>query len=118
MLTGFIVFAVGISAIAYPLWWNHRSETTGNDLLREHLVVRHHISGPPGCTPSLPSGYSRSMHLDGILEIPSLSVRAPVLQGLSDSVLNVAAGPRYQLVLNYSQSWASLLCLHPATAVR
>jgi sortase (surface protein transpeptidase) len=26
------------------------------------------------------------------LEIPSLGVRAPVLQGLSDSVLNVAAG--------------------------
>jgi len=92
MLTGFMVFAVGIAAIAYPLWWNHRSETTGNNLLREHLVVRHHISGTPGCTPSLPSGYSRSMHLDGILEIPSLGVRAPVLQGLSDSVLNVAAG--------------------------
>jgi LPXTG-site transpeptidase (sortase) family protein len=92
MLMGCMAFAAAVAAIAYPLWWNHRSETTGNGLLREHLLVRHHISGTPRCTPSLPSGNSRSTHLDGILEIPSLGVRAPVLQGLSDSVLNVAAG--------------------------
>ncbi len=92
MLMGFIIFAAAAAAIAYPLWWNHRYETTGNGLLREHLLMRHQTSDTSRCTPSLPSRYSRSMHLDGILEIPSLGVRAPVLQGLSDSVLNVAAG--------------------------
>src|SRR5260370_27471045 len=92
MLTGFIIVAVAAAAIAYPHWWNHRSETTGDSLLREHLRVRTQASDTTRCTPSLPSRYSRRMHLDGILEIPSLGVRAPVLQGLADSVLNVAAG--------------------------
>ncbi len=90
MLTGVIIVTVAVAAVAYPLWWNHRSEATGNSLLREHLLVRHQTSGAPRCTPSPPSRYGS--HLDGILEIPSLGVRAPVLQGLSDSVLNVAAG--------------------------
>ena len=92
MLTGFIIFAVGAATIAYPIWWNHRSETGGDGLLREHLLMRHQISGSLRCTPSLPSRYSRSLHLDGVLEIPALGVKAPVLQGLSDPVLNVAAG--------------------------
>jgi LPXTG-site transpeptidase (sortase) family protein len=92
MLMGLIIFAAAAAAIAYPLWWIHRSEMTGNGLLREHLFVRHQTFDISRCTPSLPSGYTRSMHLDGILEIPSLGVRAPVLQGLSDPVLNVAAG--------------------------
>ena len=92
MLMGFIIFAVAAAAIAYPLWWNHRSETAGHGLLREHLLMRHQTSDTSRCTPSLPSRYSRGMHLVGILEIPSLGVRAPVLQGLSDPVLNVAAG--------------------------
>lgn len=92
MLIGFTVFAVAVAAIAYPLWWTHRSEATGNGLLREHLLVRQHTSDTRRCTPSLPPRHSLSRHLDGILEIPSLGVRAPVLQGLSDSVINVAAG--------------------------
>jgi LPXTG-site transpeptidase (sortase) family protein len=92
MLTGFMLFASAAVAIAYPLWWNHRSETTGNGLLREHLLVHHRTSDTPRCTPSLPSRYSHSMHLAGILEIPTLGVRAPILQGLSDPVFNVAAG--------------------------
>jgi LPXTG-site transpeptidase (sortase) family protein len=92
MLMGCTVFAVAAVGVAYPLWWNHRAETTGSGLLREHLLVRQHTSHTPRCTPSLPSRYSRSRHLDGILEIPSLGVRAPVLQGLTDSVMNVAAG--------------------------
>ena len=92
MLMGFLIVAVAVAAIAYPLWWNHRSETAGNGLLREHLLMRHQTSDTSRCTPSLPSRYSHGMHLAGILEIPSLGVRAPVLQGLSDPVLNVAAG--------------------------
>jgi LPXTG-site transpeptidase (sortase) family protein len=92
MLTGLIVVGVAVAAMAYPLWWNHRSETTANRLLREHLVARHHPADTPRCTPAPPSSYSRSMHLAGILEIPSLGMKAPVLQGLSDSVLNVAVG--------------------------
>jgi LPXTG-site transpeptidase (sortase) family protein len=91
-LIGLIILAGAAAAVAYPLWWNHRSEATGNRLLREHLLMRHEASGSPRCTPSLPSRFSRSSHLDGILEFPSLGVRVPVLQGLSDSVLNVAAG--------------------------
>jgi sortase A len=92
MLMGFIIFAAAAVAIVYPLWWNHRSETVGHDLLREHLLMRHQTSDASRCSPSLPPRYSRSVHLDGILEIPWLGVRAPVLQGLSGSVLNVAAG--------------------------
>jgi len=91
MLAGLITFATSAAAIAYPLWWNHRSETAGHGLLREHLV-RHRTSDTSRCAPSLPSRYTRSMRLEGILEIPSLRVRAPVVQGLSDLVLNVAAG--------------------------
>jgi sortase A len=92
MLTGLIIVTAAAAAVAYPLWWNHRSETAGNGLLHEHLVTRHRTAGTSRCTPSLPSRYHRSTQLAGILEIPSLGVRAPVLQGLSGSVLNVAAG--------------------------
>jgi sortase A len=92
MLTGLIISAAAAGAVAYPLWWNQRSETIGNDLIHEHLLVRQHPSDIGGCAASVPSRSSRSMHLAGILEIPSLGVRAPVLQGLSDSVLNVAVG--------------------------
>src|SRR5260370_16116812 len=91
MLTGVIIVTVAVAAVAYPLWWNHRSEATGNSLLREHLLVRHQTSGAPRCTPSPPSRYGS--HLDRPLAIPSLGRRAPVLQGPSAPALHAA--PRH-----------------------
>jgi len=92
VLTGFIICVAAAAAMVYPLWWSHRSETVGQSLLREHLLLRHQASRTFRCTPSFPARHHRNMRLDGILEIPSLDVRAPVLQGLSGSVLDVAAG--------------------------
>lgn len=81
------------AGVAYPLWWMHRSDAGGARLLRQGL--RSHTTGTSSggsrCTPA-PGGSAAGGHLAGIVDIPSLSLHAPVLQGLSNPVLNVAVG--------------------------
>jgi len=91
---GVLLVAAAAAGVAYPLWWMHRSQSVGAHLLRQPL--RAHPTGTAGgergCAPVLPGPASDGGRLAGIVEIPSLSLRAPVLQGLGDGVLNVAVG--------------------------
>ncbi|MGO9196477.1 MAG: class D sortase [Acidimicrobiales bacterium] len=97
VLTVVGVLLVGAAAVGvgYPLWWQHRSAAGGQHLLHETLSSQPPATGVPHsktCRPTLPSASSASDHLAGILEVPKLQLRAPVLQGLGDPVLNVAVG--------------------------
>jgi sortase A len=86
---GLVLLLGAGSAIAYPLWWMHRSQTTGGRLLHEQL---RHETMASVCHPVLPNPMQKGGRLAGILDVASLGLRAPVLQGLNDPVLNVAVG--------------------------
>jgi LPXTG-site transpeptidase (sortase) family protein len=84
MVIGVLLLLVAGTALAYPLWWNHRSTTGGNALIHKFNSI-----------PAQPSAVCISTTAKtaaGLIEIPALSLTAPVLQGLSDSVLAIAAG--------------------------
>lgn len=95
-IIGVLLLLAAVVGIGYPLWWQHRSNAGGHHLLNETLPTEPASTTPDSttadCKASLPSSSSSSMHLAGILEIPTLSLKAPVVQGLSDPVLNVAVG--------------------------
>lgn len=93
-LVGLLLVGVAGVAVGYPLWWQHRSDVTAQHLLHEHLRSATGSSGTvaASCHPVLPGRSSRNDHLAGVLEVPRLSLTAPVLQGLGDPVLNVAVG--------------------------
>ncbi len=85
---GLFLVSIAVAGVAYPLWWNNRS-TQG-----AKRILHHDIS-------QIKNVNSRSSHAGkaclaqpgpGILSIPSLSLTAPVEQGLQDAVLNVAVG--------------------------
>jgi LPXTG-site transpeptidase (sortase) family protein len=91
-----LVAAVGV---AYPLWWQHHSETAGKRLLEQGFGTTQPRNGRvrarPGtaaCVRALPPSHTGGQVLSGVLEIPALELTAPVLQGLNDGVLNVAVG--------------------------
>lgn len=86
---GTALLLAAAAGIAYPLWWNHRSSSGGARLLHETLPKK---TGTTNCEASLPPASGTHRHLAGILEVPRLSLRAPVLQGLGNAVLNVAVG--------------------------
>jgi len=77
---GVLLLLVAAAGVAYPLWWQHRQSTVGR---REVLALAR--AGGSGCSVSTPPG-------PGILRIPSLSVVAPVVQGVSDATLAVSVG--------------------------
>lgn len=118
--------------VAYPLWWNHRSETGGHALLaqaasREGLSTT--VPGTSGVQPgpggSTVSDTGSSCHaaarptgagpqLPAILEIPSIGLEAPVLQGLSNPVLDEAVGHDPTSVWPGAQG-TSILLAHDAS---
>lgn len=91
---GLIFFTV--AGVAYPLWWQYRSNENGGVLLQRAftpppIVTRKSVLSN-GCgnsrfVPSTPT----AAH-PGVLEIPALKLTAPVLQGLGTSILDVAIG--------------------------
>ncbi|HEY4378637.1 MAG TPA: class D sortase [Acidimicrobiales bacterium] len=89
LLLGGVLLLVGIVGVGYPMWWNHRSATTGQSLLAsaDSAILASSASCPKTVASASQPGKS-----PGILEVPSLNLVAPVLDGLSDKVLNVAAG--------------------------
>ena len=98
-VVGVVLIGAAAIGVGYPLWWDHRAAAGGQALLHEHLGSQPPATGtgPSGtqgktCRPILPSKNSSSTHLAGILEVPQLQLRAPVLQGLGDPVLNIAVG--------------------------
>ncbi len=94
-LVGVVLMLAAAVGVAYPLWWQHNATTAGSRLLNEPLTSlkgSDSSASRSSCEAHLPSRSSSSTHLAGILQIPSLGLRAPVLQGVGDPVLNVAVG--------------------------
>jgi LPXTG-site transpeptidase (sortase) family protein len=92
MVLGVLLLLAAAVAVAYPVWWNHRSSSVGGSLIK-------HYGAPPIGLPSQPAAacidppQSAKAHTAaGLVKIPSLALTAPVLEGLSDGVLAVAAG--------------------------
>ena len=89
---GIVLLLAAAAGVAYPLWWNHRSATAGERLVtnaslpspvRRGAVAADCVKQPLSGTASVAAG---------VVAIASLHMTAPVLQGLSDNVLAVAAG--------------------------
>ena len=94
---GLFLLGVALAAVVYPLWWAHRSAAGGHALLQPSAYTETTASrlgsgqsrcpagpreGPPRVTPGRA----------GLLQIPAIGLRAPVLDGLSNAVLAVAVG--------------------------
>lgn len=110
-----LLLCVAIGGVAYPLWWDHRSSAIGHALLQR--VVR----GP--ARTSTHAGEAQSCVGDaaaptrqrpGVLAIPAIGLSAPVLEGLSNSVLDVAVGHDPSTVWPGSRG-ESLLLAHDVT---
>jgi LPXTG-site transpeptidase (sortase) family protein len=90
-LLGALLVLVGIVGAAYPLYWNHHSQSGGNALIARAFSA---IANPKSasCSSSVASAVTPTGSSTGVLEIPSLGLVAPVSEGLSDAVLAVAVG--------------------------
>ncbi|MGH9171779.1 MAG: class D sortase [Acidimicrobiales bacterium] len=93
MAIGVLLLLAAGAGIAYPLWWNNRSSNGG-----KHLVTNFDNTEPgkpvqvtADCVPSPPKVSDDTVPA-GLIKIPVLKLTAPVLNGLTDAVLNVAAG--------------------------
>jgi len=91
VLGGLLLLAAGL-AIAYPVWWNHRSSTVGTSLVKGYGTPPPGLPTQPAATCINPPQSAKAHTAAGLVEIPTLKLTAPVLEGLSDSVLAVAAG--------------------------
>jgi LPXTG-site transpeptidase (sortase) family protein len=90
-IVGAAMLAVAAAGVAYPLYWNHRSSNGGAALVASSLRAIGHQS-VAACSKNPAVALATRPGSPGVLEIPSLGLTAPVLDGLSDSVLNVAVG--------------------------
>jgi sortase A len=93
VLGALMLLAAGL-AVAYPVWWNHRSSTVGAKIIK-NFTGTGGGSTLPAHTASVcinPPQTAKGQTAAGLVEIPALSLTAPVLQGMTDAVLAVAAG--------------------------
>jgi LPXTG-site transpeptidase (sortase) family protein len=86
-----LLIAAGLG-VAYPVWWNHNSSTKGKQLVHGFGPPPTGLPTQPAATCINPPQKAKAQTASGLVEIPTLSLTAPVLQGLSDGVLAVAAG--------------------------
>lgn len=83
---GLVLLSLALVAIAYPLWWQHRSAAGGKHLLTALRPVTGKAATLGRCViPPASAGI-------GVLTIPSLGLTAPVRNGMSNAVLAVAVG--------------------------
>jgi len=85
ILAGLLLLGVAAGAVGYPLWWQHRSHSAGQTLLRRVSVP---VEGTAACRP--PARVRGGA--EGVLVIPSIGVTAPVVAGVSDASLAEAVG--------------------------
>jgi LPXTG-site transpeptidase (sortase) family protein len=118
-----VVCAVGIG---YPLWWMHRSETGGAALLnqaktREGLTpsialpsispVARTVST---CVERFSSSGQPEVELPAILDVPSIGLQAPVMNGVTDAILNDSVG-HYPSTTWPGEPGISILLAHDAS---
>ncbi len=90
IVIGALLLVVAAVAVGYPLWWSHRSAAAGRRLLaRAELTAQ---STGTRCSGLRAAASAPRVGVPGVLSVPALGLNAPVLQGLSDAVLNVAVG--------------------------
>ncbi len=87
LVIGLALIIVAGIGIGYPLWWNHRSSVGSAALLRKDAskLQRTISTHAPGASCTAQPG-------PGVLQIPNLSLTAPVQQGLTNPVLNISIG--------------------------
>lgn len=79
---GALLLLMAVAGIVYPMWWNHRSASTG-----------HHLVAKATCQARLGKPVNAAtVQNPGVLSIPAIDLVAPVLPGLTNSVLDVAVG--------------------------
>lgn len=88
---GVLLFGAACLAAAYPWWWTHRQVSVARSLVASAPDA---VERPVSSTRarSWCSQAPRTSEVAGVLVIPALGLVAPVVQGLSDAVLNVAVG--------------------------
>jgi sortase A len=94
MVFGVLLLLLGATALAYPLWWNHRSSAGGSKLIGgfNKTTTTTTLGSQPAKACVNPPQSTNTETAAGLIEIPALSLTAPVLEGLTDQVLSVAAG--------------------------
>ena len=91
VLGGLMLLGAGL-AVAYPVWWDHRSSSVGGGLVKQYGTPPAGLSNQPPAACVNPPQSVKARTAAGLVKIPALSLTAPVLQGLSNGVLAVAAG--------------------------
>lgn len=91
VLGGLMLLGAGL-AVAYPVWWDHRSSSVGGSLVNRYGTPPRGLPTQPAADCINPPQSAKAQTAAGLVEIPALTLTAPVLQGLSDGVLAVAAG--------------------------
>jgi sortase A len=87
LVVGLVLLAAAFVGVAYPLWWSHRSSVGAKKLLtqdKKQLKISFDKQHTGKACTAAPG--------PGVLQIPKIQLTAPVLQGLTDSVLNVSIG--------------------------
>jgi LPXTG-site transpeptidase (sortase) family protein len=90
-LVGVLMLLVAGVGVAYPLYWNHRSTTGGSTLLAQGIRAIGKGS-TASCSSNLADDLVPHAGAPGVLAVPSLGLVAPVVNGVTDAVLNVAVG--------------------------
>ncbi|MGO8877340.1 MAG: class D sortase [Acidimicrobiales bacterium] len=93
MALGALMLLAAALGAAYPLWWEHHSSSVGGSLVKSYgALPSGRGAARPAATCMASPRPSATKAAAGLVRIPALSLTAPVLNGLSDGVLAVAAG--------------------------
>ena len=82
-----LVLATAAWQLNATLWMNHSKHVGSSLISKERRIQRQAVVAKGVCHPA-----TQSNSVAGLLEIPSISLVAPVEQGTTDPVLNVAVG--------------------------
>ena len=89
---GVLLLAAAAAAIAYPCWWTQRQRVAARTLVASAPApLERPAPRAAGRGGSCPRALLKS-RAAGVLVLPAIGLVAPVLEGLSDSVLDVAVG--------------------------
>ena len=94
LILGIIIIAF-VAAVKIYIWqWDHHSSTVGHQLVTNLIKKQKVIASTKTPTNQNPAcrQVSSAQMAAGVLIAPSISLQAPVVQGNSDSVLEVAVG--------------------------
>ena len=89
---GGLLLLVSAAGVAYPIWWNHRSRSVGHELIKRAIAASAPTKNTVGMCTSPRTTALGALDRPGLLVIPAIGLKAPVLQGIDDAVFNVAVG--------------------------